>query len=301
MKSTWMALFAAGTLAGSLVAQTTGGKETLAVATVGATQALKDDMNKRGMGGSFARVLESLDQHLVVSLAQTKKFTVVGRKGVLKDVLTEQDMGNAGLVSAGTAPEAGQLKGAKYTLTATMDSFLENREFATFGEGRKMKRRFQISAQAVIVETTTGEIFDTANVQLDKTDIVDLPANVAEADVGSRTDELMPVLGRELAEKIASIAVASVFPVKVIDIEDEKVLTLNRGASLFSEGDVVELYGASKTITDPDTGEVIKRKGKVVGQARITSVEPAYSQAVVTVNNGVKVGCLATKLLVPKE
>lgn len=300
MKSMWMVAVVAGMAAGSLIAQT-GGKETLAVATVGATQALKDDMAKRGMGVSFARVLASLDQQLVTSLAQTKKFTVVGRKGVLKDVLAEQDMGNSGLVNAGTAPEAGQLKGAKYTLTATMDGFLENREYATFGEGRKMKRRFQISAQAVVADTTTGEIFDTANVQLDKTDIVDLPANVTETEAGARTDELMPVLGRELAEKIAAITVAAVYPVKVIDIEEEKVLTLNRGASLFSEGDMVELYGPSKAITDPDTGEVIKRKGKLVGQAKITSVEPAYSQAELTVNNGVKVGCQATKILIPKE
>jgi len=237
----------------------------------------------------------------VTSLAQTRKFTIVGRKGLLKDVVAEQDLAQSGLANAATAPEAGQLKGAKYTLTATMDSFLENSEVASFAEGRKMKRRFQISAQAVIVDTTTGEVFDTANVQLDKTDIVDMPANVSEKEIGARTDELMPVLARELAEKISAITVASVYPVKVIDVEDEKVLTLNRGASLFSEGDVVEIYGPSRTVTDPDTGDVIKRKGKSVGKARITSVEPAYSQAELIENSGVKVGCQASKLVVPKD
>jgi len=299
MKNTGMAGWMVLVLAGSLFAQ--GGKETLAVATVGATPALKEDMNKRGMGASFGRVLESLDQHLVTSLAQTRKFTIVGRKGLLKDVVAEQDLAQSGLANAATAPEAGQLKGAKYTLTATMDSFLENSEVASFAEGRKMKRRFQISAQAVIVDTTTGEVFDTANVQLDKTDIVDMPANVSEKEIGARTDELMPVLARELAEKISAITVASVYPVKVIDVEDEKVLTLNRGASLFSEGDVVEIYGPSRTVTDPDTGDVIKRKGKSVGKARITSVEPAYSQAELIENSGVKVGCQASKLVVPKD
>jgi curli biogenesis system outer membrane secretion channel CsgG len=300
MKNAARVVLAGVLMAGTLFAQ--GGKETLAVATVEATAALKDDMTKRGLAAPFGRVLESLDQHLVVSLAQTKKFTVVGRKKVLKDVIAEQDMGNSGLVNAETAPELGQLKGAKFTLTATMDSFVENRETAVFGEGRKLKRRFQISAQAVIVDTTTGEIFDTANVQLEKIDVIDLPQNVNETQAtGARTDELMPILGRELAEKVAAITVASVFPVKVIDIEDEKVLTLNRGASFFMEGDLVELYGQSRTITDPDTGEVIKRKGKSVGKARITSVEPAYSQAEVTENNGVKVGCQATKLLMPKD
>lgn len=299
MKNVWMTGLVGLLLAGSLCAQ--GNKETLAVATVGATPALKEDMNKRGMSGSFARVLESLDQHVVSSLTQTRKFTIVGRKGLLKDVIGEQDLAQSGMVKAETAPEAGQLKGAKYTLTITMDGFLENREVAAFAEGRKMKRRFQLSAQSVIVDTTTGEVFDTANVQLDKMDIVDLPANVSETDVGARTDELMPILARELAEKIANMAFASIFPVKVIDIEDEKVLTLNRGASLFVEGDLVEIFGVSRTITDPDTGDVIKRKGKLVGKARITTVEPAYSQAEVIENNGVKVGCQATKLLMPNE
>lgn len=299
MKNVWMTGLVGLLLAGSLCTQ--GNKETLAVATVGATPALKEDMNKRGMSGSFARVLESLDQHVVSSLTQTRKFTIVGRKGLLKDVIGEQDLAQSGMVKAETAPEAGQLKGAKYTLTITMDGFLENREVAAFAEGRKMKRRFQLSAQSVIVDTTTGEVFDTANVQLDKMDIVDLPANVSETDVGARTDELMPILARELAEKIANMAFASIFPVKVIDIEDEKVLTLNRGASLFVEGDLVEIFGVSRTITDPDTGDVIKRKGKLVGKARITTVEPAYSQAEVIENNGVKVGCQATKLLMPNE
>ena len=299
MKNTGMAGWMVLLLARSLFAQ--GSKETLAVATVGSTPALKEDMNKRGMDASFGRVLESLDQHLVTSLAQTRKFTIVGRKGLLKDVVAEQDLAQSGLANAATAPEAGQLKGAKYTLTATMDSFLENSEVASFAEGRKMKRRFQISAQAVIVDTTTGEVFDTANVQLDKMDIVDLPANVTEAQIGARTDELMPILARELAEKIAAITVASVYPVKVIDVEEEKTLTLNRGASLFAEGDLVEIFGPSKTVTDPDTGEVIKRKGKLIGKARITSVEPAYSQAELIENNGVKVGCQASKLVVPKE
>ena len=301
MKSTTVMVVMAGLLGAGALFAADSGKETLAVATVGATTALKDDMNKRGMGPSFARVLESLDQQLVTSLAQTRKFTIVGRKGLLKDVVGEQDLAQSGLANAATAPEAGQLKGAKYTLTATMDSFLENREVASFAEGRKMKRRFQISAQAVIVDTTTGEVFDTANVQLDKMDIVDLPANVTETQIGARTDELMPILARELAEKIAAITVASVYPVKVIDVEDEKTLTLNRGASLFAEGDVVEIFGPSKTVTDPDTGEVIKRKGKAIGKARITSVEPAYSQAELIENNGVKVGCQASKLVVPKE
>ena len=300
MKNVWMTGVASILCAGSLFAQ--GAKETLAVATVGATAALKEDMGKRGMSASFSRVLESLDQHLVTSLAQTRKFTIVGRKGLLKDVLGEQDLAQSGLANAAAAPEAGQLKGAKYTLTATMDGFLENREVASFAEGRKMKRRFQLSAQAVIVDTTTGEVFDTANVQLDKMDIVDLPANVTETETGSRTDELMPILARELAEKIAAITVASVYPVKVLDVaEDKKTLTLNRGASLFSEGDLVEIFGLSRTVTDPDTHEVIKIKGKSVGKARITSVEPAYSQAELVENSGVKVGCQVTKLLARKE
>ncbi len=299
MRTVWMMGFAGLLCVGSLWAQ--GGMESLAVATVGATPALKADMAKRGMSGSFGRVLESLDQHLVTSLAQTRKFVVVGRKGVLKDVLDEQDVAQSGLANAAGQAEAGQLKVAKYTLTATMDSFLENREVASFAEGRKLKRRFQVSAQAVIVDTTTGEVFDTANVQMDKIDIVDLPANVSETEVGARTDELMPVLARELAEKIAAVTVAAVFPVKVIDVEDEKTLTLNRGASLFAEGDVVEIFGPSRMLTDPDTGEVIKRKGKPVGKARITSVEPAYSQAELIENTGVKVGCQAAKVSIPKD
>lgn len=269
-------------------------REVLAIGKIEATKALADDMQRKGKTTEMRRVIEAMDGHLISALAQTRKFTLVGRSD-LADLLKEQDLGDSGIVDAGTAAEKGKVKGAKFRLVTTVDSFLEeNVEQVFAGTGRKgVKRRFQLSAQAKVYDASTGELLEAPNVQIEKVDaIINDGAQVTDA---RRTDELMPALARDMAEKVALRVVDVAFPVKVIDIED-KTVTLNRGdGGGIKAGEVWTVYGPSRSITDPDTGTVIKRKGKLLGRIKITTVDPDSSQGEIIEGEGVAVGAILNR------
>ena len=269
-------------------------REVLAIGKVETTKALADDMQRKGKTVEMRRVIEAMDGHLISALAQTRKFTLVGRSD-LADLLKEQDLGDSGIVDAGTAAEKGKVKGAKFRLVTTVDSFLEENVEQNFaGTGRKgVKRRFQLSAQAKVYDASTGELLEAPNVQIEKVDaIINDGTQVSDA---KRTDDLMPGLAREMAEKVALRVVDVAFPVKVIDIE-EKTVTLNRGdGGGIKVGEVWSVFGPAKSITDPDTGTVIKRKGKLLGKIRITSVDPDSSQGDLVEGEGIAVGAILNR------
>jgi curli biogenesis system outer membrane secretion channel CsgG len=269
-------------------------REVLAVGKIETTKALADDMQRKSKTTEMRRVIEAMDGHLISALAQTRKFTLVGRSD-LADLLKEQDLGDSGIVDAGTAAEKGKVKGAKFRLVTTVDNFLEENVEQTFaGTGRKgVKRRFQLSAQAKVYDASTGELIEAPNIQIEKVDaIINDGTQVTDA---KRTDDLMPALAREMAEKVAIRVVDVAFPVKVIDVED-KTVTLNRGdGGGIKAGEVWTVYGPSRNITDPDTGTVIKRKGRLMGKVKITSVDPDSSQGEIIEGEGIAIGAILNR------
>lgn len=287
MKPT-LRLALAGLLALCPLAPALAQKETLAVRSVDATPALKLDTERKSKTLEMQRVLQSLDGHLISALGGTRKFSIVGRTD-LKELQKEVDLAGSGLVDGATAPAANAVKGAKYTLITSVDGFLDENSTQDFGTGRRgIKRRLQISAQAKIYDTATSELLEAPNLQVEKVDVALVDAAV-QTD-GQRNDELMPALAKELAGKIAARTIDVVFPAKVID-KEEKVVTINRGDGMpIKVGETWQVFGPTKVIKDPDSGAEIKRKGKLVGKVRITSVEAAYSQAEILEDTGVVVG-----------
>jgi curli biogenesis system outer membrane secretion channel CsgG len=278
----------------ALHASAQGKKEVLAIGRVEPTKALAEDVQRQGKAIEMRRVIEAMDGQLISTLAQTRKFTLVGRSD-LADLLKEQDLGDSGLVDAGTAAEKGKVKGAKFRLATTVDGFLEANEEQNFtSTGRKgVRRRFQLSAQAKIYDASTGELLEAPNFQIEKSDVV-ISEGALITDA-KRSDELMSALARDMAERVALRVVDVAFPAKVIDKED-KTVTINRGdGGGMKVGDIWNAFGAAKTITDPDTGEAIKVKGRLMGRVRITSVDARSSQGELIEDNGITVGAILTR------
>jgi len=236
-------------------AQETKGRPGVVVTKAETTKALADDMVKRGMKPTMDRITEAVDSHLEAAIAGSRKFTVLAR-GITQDVSRR-----------GTGIE---LTANDYTITIKFDSYLDNEEkLQNF-----VKRRLQLSGQVTIVNAETWEVLDMSNIQIEETDTVQVTAGVN----ANRLDAMLPALTRKFAADSFERLMGVAFPMKVLDAEDG-VITINRGEEFLSDGDKVEVFGASRTITDPDTGEKIKIKGKSLGTATITSTEPNYSQA----------------------
>jgi curli biogenesis system outer membrane secretion channel CsgG len=268
-------------------------RQTIAVDKVKASASLTADLSKDNRSIQAARIVEAMDRHLMTAITSSRKFTVVGRQD-LKAILDEQDLGQSGIVNEETAAQLGEVKGAKYKLVTVVDHFQEETARATFNEGEKLKRRFQISAQATIYDTSTGEVLDASNIQVEKVDVISVDPGTSNR-TGGRTDELMPLLTRELAEKTTARLIDVLFPAKIIDV-DNTTITINRGEGFFAQGDVITLFSPGKTVTDPDTGEKITIKGRAIGTARITFVEPTNAQAELAPNVTATVGAQVKKV-----
>ncbi len=267
-------------------------RQTIAVDKVKASASLTADIAKDSRGIQCTRIVEAMDRHLISAITSSRKFTVVGRQD-LKAILDEQDLGQSGIVNQDTAAQLGEVKGAKYKLVTVVDHFQEETARAVFNEGEKLKRRFQVSAQATIYDTSTGEVLDASNIQVEKVDVIGIDHGTSNSP-GGRTDELMPLVIRELAEKTSARLIDVLFPAKIIDI-DGTTITINRGEGFFAQGDVVTIFSQGKTVVDPDTGEKMTIKGKTIGTARITSVEPTNAQAELAVNVTVTLGAQVKK------
>jgi len=273
-------------------------RQTLAVDKVKASTSLTADIAKDNRGIQCARIVESMDRHIISAITSSRKFTIVGRQD-LKTILDEQDLGQSGIVNQETAAQLGEVKGAKYKLVTVVDHFQEETARATFNEGEKLKRRFQVSAQATIYDTSTGEVLDASNIQVEKVDVIGIDPGTSNRQ-GGRTDELMPLVTRELAEKTTARLIDVLFPAKIIDV-DGTTITINRGEGFFKQDDVITLFSKGKTVVDPDTGEKMTIKGKPIGTARITSVDPTNAQAELAPNVTATVGAQVKKQEPVKE
>lgn len=277
----------------SSAAQTPPEKKRIGVGPVQATKSLEEDTARKGKSLVMRRVMESMDGQLISALAQVRKFNVIGRSD-LKHLLDEQGLSNSGIVDAATASSPGKVKGLDYLVIITVDNFLEQNEDAAFASGRRLAaRRFQLSAQAKIYRPDTGELLEAPNIQVERREVLEKPdAVISDAN---RTDDMMPALAREMSEKVANRVVDVVFPAKVIDKEGKDV-TINRGDGMrIGEGEIWSVFGPAKTITDPDSGEVIKAKGAFMGRVRITGVEPTYSKGEIVEDKGIIIGCVLSK------
>ena len=262
--------------------------KTLYVARVKTTDALASSLARDHRGSQLGRIAEALDTHLITEITQSRKFRMVERSDALEELMKEQDLTASGLV-ADRGAEANAMTGAELALFVTIDGFQQTTERATFSGTQRVKAKAYVSAQMRIVDTSTAEIVEASNVQLEKMDIRDVTAGGARPE--TQFDQLLPLLTRELAAKSVKQLIAATFPPKVIDV-DENVVTINAGADLFAVGDRCKIYGKTRSVTDPDTGEVRKIKGRAMGEIKIIDVDGDLAQGELIGNARASVGAM---------
>ena len=132
--------------------------------------------NHTSAGWWSASVGNELSDMLVSELVSTKAFQVLDRKD-LDAVMSEQDLGESGRVSAATKAKLGRIKGAKYIVAATVSSYEES----TSGGGGGIsvggislggkKEKTYIACDLKVVDTETGEIVDTRTIEAESSGV----------------------------------------------------------------------------------------------------------------------------------
>jgi len=250
-------------------AQATG-PATLSVEKIHAKPALHKAMESAGKASSLDRVTDAFDTQLMDRLNSSRKFKVTA-------VSDQADL----LKAVNRAGQAAEAKTLSYGLIATLDDFedsTERMELKVLNKvGIKRKVRLSVVAKIYNLAVDPPELYETANIQVskkdDRSDSADLQKN-AES-----TDELLLAGVRDAAQQIADRVVNVAFPAKVL-AKTDKQITINRGDSSGAEaGQIWNVMSQGKTLTDPDTGEVLGREEAVVGKARVVSVLPKFCTA----------------------
>jgi curli biogenesis system outer membrane secretion channel CsgG len=272
------------------------GKATIAVSSIKPTPSLDASVmpDKRLEMG---RIIESMNSQLIDRINATRKFDVVSRSD-LSDIFYEQALNTSSNVATNTAAKAGKLSGATFLLVATVDDFQDYVETATFaGTGRSAtKRVFRLSVVGKLYDSSTGKLIESVNLQTGNDAFKDISENRSYSTKdGNLTDEMMVMVARDMAQKIANHFADVIFPIKVLIRRDNQVI-LNRGeGGGVAVGDTFNAYALGQELIDPDTKESLGREEVKVGTVKITQVNPKTSTAEIMDDAGIDKGAILRK------
>jgi len=272
----------------TIFAQEDASKKTLGITKITANKTLLQKMTKDGKIDTLNRILESLDSNLTSAIHNTRKFEIVTRSN-LDAVSKEIAFAESGNVAQdANAAKSGMMKGAQLILVVSIDDFQDYKESAIFATLNKSaeKRILRISANAQIIDSTTGSIKETVNFTVSNMDISDQSFSIAQE--GNLNDALIAELSRIMSEKIAVSVADIAFPIRVL-AKTGGIVTLNRGeGSGIKLNDMFEIFTQGETLIDPDTGENLGCEEVYMGKLTIIRVMPKTSHGELHEDRGVE-------------
>jgi len=235
---------------------------------------------------------------LATEIVKTGKFKVMERDK-LASVLKEQNLGASGRIDPSTAAQIGKLIGLEYIITGAVTEYGQS-ELGGGGGGFAMKKKgYHATVDIRMVDANTGEIVfaDSASHSEATYNVKVFGYGGGEQFDEKKATEVMRAAIINLAVKINSAPLTAssgpkivAGPALVADVDGNYVV-LNKGRNGgLQEGQEVTLYRPGKTITDPQTGKVLKVRYRKVGVVKLSTVDDGYSEGEVVSGSGIQVG-----------
>lgn len=240
---------------------------------------------------------DGLAAQLATELTRTDCFVVLDRTG-LSDILREQELGLAGIVSRETAPKAGRAIGAEVIIKGTITEFEPNKRGRGFTLGMALPdtplgvrlgrngSTGHVGLDISVVDASTGAVKYAHRVTADSTaGGWTIGLDFERASLGGDAFGKSPLgiasrnaLGQAillLAKDLGSLPWRS----QVVDSADNTIF-LNAGAATgIQSGDTYRVSTVVRTLVDPATGLLLDTIEREVGQVRIVTVKEKYAMA----------------------
>lgn len=269
-----------------------GPKRTVAVGRFDAIGAFTMQYGNWDIGGGLSAMLTT-------ALIESDRFIVTERAN-LGQILSEQELKATGVVNQETGPKLGKLAGVHFLIYGSVTEFSMKDKSGGFSAGftgsgsaaglfsSALSR--QTSAGAVVidirlVDTTTGQVVDSFSVNKTiKAKGWNISGGYKGISLGTNKFNRTP-LGRasraaitEIVQKIAKKAKKTAWTGRVVDVDDMNVVYINAGlTSGIQIGDKFSIERITKTLTDPETGEVLSTRKLKLGSLQIAEVEEKLS------------------------
>jgi len=273
--------------------QANGMKVRVAVAKFGASDSFAQVYGGWDIGGG-------LSAQLVTELIDSGQVIVVER-GILSQIIREQELGNAKLVTKETAAQIGRLLGVDYLIVGEVTEF-EQKVVGAGGHAGifewlfpKVSGEFTAAHVAIdmrVVDTSTGEILHSRRASgraWTKAGAVELNAPLSftfgadafhKTPLGKATRKVIhDALGFVLGAVQARLESYSDWVGKVIHVENQ-VVYLNAGSiAQIQVGDRLSVFSIKQVLTDPETNQVVGLIERPLGKLAVISVADKFSQA----------------------
>jgi curli biogenesis system outer membrane secretion channel CsgG len=274
------------------VRQLTGPKRVLAVGkfnSMGAFRAFFGDWDEGG----------GVEAILMHALVQSGQFDVVDRSA-LDQVLTQQEMTEAGITSKNSGPKTGRIIGANLLIIGSITQVDLDTKGTGVSIGISLGRKgsagiapsFRSGTLVIdvrLVDTETSRIVNTfvARQQVkDKSVAVSVDYDIAsfgttsfwKTPIGDAMRRLIADVVTQVVDAGDSIA----WSAKVIDYAKGRIFINSGAVNGLAVGDEFIVRRVEKIFTDPDTGDVLGTRYAELGRVGIIIVEERFSEGIFT-------------------
>jgi curli biogenesis system outer membrane secretion channel CsgG len=237
---------------------------------------------------------------VTAALQNTRRFRVVER-GDISQLLAEQDMGQGGRVSSGSAPKLGQLLGAQYLVLVSVNAWnpaasskglgLGGVTGKFLGAGNVKTSKAKVEMTFRVVDAETGEIVDpvvrskgeSGGFRLDAGAVGWTgPLLAGMGHLGKDPDAAAAVVAcvSRAVFRIASELDARPWRSSIAMVRDGRIVVRGGEDVGLASGITLVAYSKGEAITDDD-GKVLAYDSVECGRLRISSVQEKISIAVI--------------------
>lgn len=220
----------------------------------------------------------ALTNKFVTALVGTRKFDVVERERMDK-LIDEMRLGQSGLQDPAHAAQMGKQLGAKYFLMGEVSVFTltTQKKYIELASRWQRTEELKLIVDMRIVETETSKVVSAfkgdgliqAKQMFKSEPSLDAPPEPATVDA----------IERQVVDKLVLKVIEVVFPIKVVDVTADGVVSINRGeGGGVSIGEQFDVFSEGEEIVDPDTGEVLGASESKVGRIRVEQILPKLSK-----------------------
>jgi curli biogenesis system outer membrane secretion channel CsgG len=257
---------------------------------------------KTPWGDPSWKIGEGLAEMLTTELIKTGRFTVVERQA-LGDVVREQELGQSGLVSKGTAVVPGRLIGAQFVVRGAVTEFEVKASGGgggvTTGQSFSTAARLQNAHVALdlrLIDTSTGQVIashraakivpaasgafaaQTSGVRFGADAFYSTP--IGQATRAAIQDALQFIV----ATTPLKTSISSSY--SIVKVEGG-VAYINAGTNMnVREGDEFGVFSKGEDLVDPDSGLSLGSTEQQIGSIRVTSVQEKFSIATIVSGGG---------------
>lgn len=244
---------------------------------------------------------DGMVEMLTTALVKSGRYIVVERQEI-DQILSEQKLGQAGIVTEESAAQVGKMLGVELAVMGSITEFGYSKKetggrVKGFGLGVKTQKA-TVAVDVRLVNTTTGEILKAESVRKEEVSS-GLAVSSPEFGFHDKAEFDNSLVGKATRSAIEAI-------VQLIDQQTEampwsgKIILVKENMVYFKpgldagvkEGDVLTVYSKGEELIDPDTGLSLGSEERRMGTIQVVgfAAEGKVSKAILKMGGGFQKG-----------